>query len=298
MLRWLIASSIAVVLASPAPALGQTKKKGDDKAEKGDSKKKGKKKSDEEGEPAEAKPEPKKDDDVVLDNREWAKKYEEERKKQQDEDSSFAIDTPFADTAPDAVALRAQRWKPGFGGGYRLGYAFPMGEVVQNVKLSQAVDGMIFLWGELGYWPIPQLFAGLYASGGYVLPDCSSDVSCSGWDVRGGPEVIWRILPFEATTPWVGVAAGYEWMMLHSSVSVADSTSRFHGFELAHFQAGVDVKTRGTFYGVFVALSLAKFGKYSTDYSAEGQPDESSSGDISKKGTHNWLAIGVRGTLE
>ena len=285
--RWLSVFCLAGAVVVVPPASAQTKKKDDKKAQKDEAKK---------GD--EPKPEPKKDDDVVFDNTAWAKKKEQERQQQQEADPTFANDTPFANTAPDPVALREQRWKPGFGGGYRLGWAFPMGHVTKDAKLSEGVTGLIFLWGDFGYWPIPELFVGLYLSGGYVLPDCKSGASCSAWEVRGGPEVIWRILPFENTTPFVGVAGGYEWMMFKGSTSISEVTERYHGFELANFQAGVDVKTRGAFYGIFLAYSLGQFGKFSRDSSITGQPERSSSGSIDEKGTHSWLAIGARGTLE
>lgn len=282
-LRWLPASCLAAAVLIAPPVLAQTKKKDDKKAQKDEKKDEGKK---DEGES-----EPKKqDDDVVFDNTGYAKRKEEELKKEREADPTFANDTPFANSAPDPVALREQRWKPGFGGGYRLGWAFPGGEIEKNYPLTLPMHGLIFLWGDFGYWPIPQLMFGVYLSGGYILMDCKGGASCSGWEVRGGPEVLWRILPFQETTPFVGVAGGgYEWMMFKGSTSLGDFTDRYHGFEYVNLQAGVEVRSRGTLYSMFLAYSLGQFSKFSTD---------SRSGDIDDKATHSWFAIGARGTIE
>src|SRR5512140_205977 len=76
--------------------------------------------------------------DVVLDNRDMSKKRAEQRKEAQENDPTFASDPPSADTAPDPVALREQRWKAGLGGGYRLGFALPMGEIVKGADMSKS----------------------------------------------------------------------------------------------------------------------------------------------------------------
>lgn len=265
----------------------------------------GKKKKDEKSQPAseaakstDAKPEPKKEDeDVVFDNRGLAKQKTIE--KQQEDQQKYENDTPFADTAPDPVALREQRWRPGFGGAYRLGWAFPMGNVEKDAKFSDAVHGMIFLGGDFGYWPIPYLFAGIALTGGYVFPQCTSGVSCSGFDVRGGPEVIVRFLPFEKVTPIFGVGAGYEWMMIKRSTPDISSTAKVHGFEALNLQAGVDVRAEGQIFGMFLFYSLGKYTKESSsvDNSATGK-SSSSSGDVLNAETHSWLGIGARGTIE
>lgn len=257
----LLALAIGASLA--APALAQSDKKGDSSG----------------------------DDDVVFDNRDLSKKKAEERKQQQEADPQFASDDPFADTAPDPAGLRRQRWKPGFGGAYRLGFALPMGKTQEGAKdMSEGLTGLIFLWGDIGYWPIPYLFGGLYVTGGYVVPDCEGNVSCSAWDVRGGPEVLVRVLPFENMTPFLGVGAGYEWFKLKASLPTGESSSAtLTGWELLNAQAGLEVRSRGSLYGLFVTYSIGKFSKVSTD---------SGSGDIEKQATHSWLGIGARGTIE
>jgi hypothetical protein len=269
----LVALGAVLTFGAPAHAQGkgsEEEKSGEDSADKG-----------------------KDEGDVVLDNRDMSKKKREAREQEMKEDPSFASDNPFADSAPDPEALREKRWKPGFGGGYRLGFALPMGELVKGTDFTKVSDGLIFLWGDFGYWPIPYLFAGVYASGGYVLPDadlCSGNASCSSWEVRGGPEVIGRFMPFANITPFLGLAAGYEWWKFKYSVPTGASSSvSYTGFELLNVQAGLEVRSRGDFYSIFMTYSLGKFSHYSSD---------SDSGSIDAQGTHSWLGIGARGTIE
>jgi len=287
MATWLRIAMLACVgaaLAAPAAAQAQGKK-AESKAERGSEAKKDS-----------ATPE----EDVVLDNRDMSKKRAEKRRQELEEDPAFATDDPFANTAPDPVALREQRWSPGFGGGYRLGYGRPLGEASSLYDLGTDNNGMLFLWGDFGYWPIPHLFAGIYGSGGYLLPDCSGGASCSGWEARGGLEVNVRILPFDNVTPWVGVGAGYEWMMLKNSTTLVARTVKWHGFELLNLQAGVDVRQRGDYFGIFVSYSMSKFNKYSSSLEDKigSGADQKDSGSIDSPTTHGWLGIGARGTLE
>src|SRR5258706_3016707 len=96
--------------------------------------------------------EPKKkgEPDVVFDNTgSDRRKQEEQQKEQEAKAGADEVDTPFADTAPDPAALRAQRWQPGFGFGARLGYALPFGSS-SGTKFSKQVNGMFFLWGDFG----------------------------------------------------------------------------------------------------------------------------------------------------
>jgi len=235
------------------------------------------------------------EEDVVFDNRASVKKKQEEDQKNAEEKAGAGeVDTPFADTAPDPVGLRAQRWQPGFGFGGRLGYAFPFGSV-SDAKFSDQVNGMLFVWGDVGYWPIPYLFVGLYASGGYVLPDCKGADSCSGWDFRFGPQVHARLMPFEKVTPWVGLGFGYELLFLKASSDTLTTKLSARGFELVNFQAGIDVLSGGQFLGIFASYSLGKFGSGTVESEVTGTKTEN---DLNDEDMHSWLAIGARGTFE
>ena len=237
----------------------------------------------------------KKDDDVILDNRDLEHRRRMEKQKQYSDEMSS--DTPFADTAPNPVALREQRWRPGIGAGFRLGYALPMGKA-GGAKFKESVNGMIFLWGDVGYWPIPHLFVGLYLTPGYVFPDCDGFDSCSGWDLRFGPQVIGRFLPFHEVTPWVGVGAGYEMLWTKRSNDALKYNTSARGLELLNLQAGVDVRSRGQFLGIFLSFSLGKYssGKYKLEDKSGGALGGEV--DVEDSDNHSWLAIGAHGSFE
>lgn len=233
----------------------------------------------------------KKDDDVILDNRDLGKKKKlerhQERKKQQEE---FGSDTPFADSAPNPVEQREEKWEPGFGGSFRLGWGFPTGRVEKDVLVD--ITGLIFAWADVGYWFIPYLFAGINVSGGHVLIDCSGDVSCSGWQLRGGPELIARFLPFQSMTPWLGVGAGYELLTFGYSVGPVELDYTYSGFEMLNVQAGFDVRARGQMFGLFALYSMGKYSNRKVTFT-----DSSDSSDP-RQATHGWLGIGARGTFD
>jgi hypothetical protein len=234
-----------------------------------------------------------KDDDVVFDNRTMSE--EQKAKKKEENAQLFENDTPFASTTPDPVATRENKWEPGFVFGGRFGYMSPSGNMEAELPFTLFNDGQIFIWGDLGYAPIPHLFLGLYLSAGYVLPDdCGEEATCTGWDLRGGPEVIVRFLPFTQISPMLGVGMGYEWMTQSAATDDASVRVTRHGLELLNVQLGVDVRRRDEIYGVFLMYSLGRFTKESIDSDITGER----SGSIDDPAIHNWLGIGVRGVIE
>ena len=235
------------------------------------------------------------EDDVVLDNRGMAK--DKALAEEEKEAEMFENDTPFANAKPDPVGQREQRWKPGFAGAGHLGFAFPMGDYSGNEKFSDDVDGLIFIGGEFGYWPAPFFFVGLGLSGGYVMPDCSDEASCSGWQLRGGPMVLFRIEPHRNVTPFIGLGAGYEWMTTGGSTEVVSVRHYAHGLEYLNAQAGLEVRSRGDFYGVFVSYSMGKFTKESLSIKSDALGDSDSSGDIRDPKIHSWFGIGMRAAI-
>lgn len=235
------------------------------------------------------------EDDVVLDNRGMAK--DKALAEEEKESTMFENDTPFANTKPDPVGQREQRWKPGFAGAGDLGIALPMGDYSGSAQFSDAVDALIFIGGEFGYWPAPFFFVGLALSGGYVMPECSDEASCSGWQIRGGPTLKFRIQPHQNVTPFVGLGGGYEWMTTGGSTELVSVRRYAHGLEYLNVQAGLEVRSRGDFYGVFVSYSMGKFTKESVSIESDTLGDKDRSGDIDDPKIHNWLGIGMRAAI-
>lgn len=233
-----------------------------------------------------------KDEDVVFDNRKLSEEQKQERKQENAE--YFESDTPFASTTPDPVAIRQHKWEPGFVFGGRVGYANPRGSLQEDLPFTLTNNGQIFIWGDLGYSPIPHLFLGLYLSAGYVLADSCEEATCMGWDLRGGPEAIVRFLPFTQISPMLGAGFGYEWMTRSRSQDDTSSRSTQHGLELLNVQLGLDVRRKDEIYGLFLLYTLGRFTHSSFSSDAGGD----SSVSIAKPAIHNWLGIGLRGVVE
>jgi hypothetical protein len=79
----------------------------------------------------------------------------------------------------------------------------------------------------------------------------------------------------------------------------ADVSSTGHGFELINLQGGADFSVAPGFaLGPFLSLSVGQYSKASTSCSGNGcSAFDSQSDDIKEKALHEWLTLGVRGTL-
>jgi hypothetical protein len=74
-----------------------------------------------------------------------------------------------------------------------------------------------------------------------------------------------------------------------------DVSSTFHGFEFFNLQAGLDLlpsEETNFALGPFIALSLAQYSNATVK--ANG---EQGSGEVTDKGIHEWLTLGIRGTF-
>jgi hypothetical protein len=233
-----------------------------------------------------------KPDDVVFDNKKLNEELAQKRAKERRD--KYQGDSPFAgDKKPDKVEKREDRWSPGMQGGYRAGWGVPLGNAAKGTRFSEALAGMLFLWGDGGYQPIPELMLGIYLSAGYVLPDCDEGATCTYLDFRAGIQGQWRFLPFADFTPWVGIGSGWELFLGSVDTELAEVSSTLHGPELFVVQGGIDIwaPTARGHAGLFVAYSMGRFISVST--SVDG---EDVGGDIDPD-NHNWLFIGARGTF-
>jgi hypothetical protein len=232
-------------------------------------------------------------DDEVFDNTKLNEELAQKRAKARRE--KYQGDSPFAaDKKPDKIEKREDRWSPGVQGGYRAGWAQPLGNSEQGERFTEDLTGMIFLWGDGGYQFIPHLMVGIYLSGGYVIPDCDGDISCSAWDFRAGVQAQFRIWPFGDFTPWVGVGSGWELFLANASTDLDELSSTSHGPELFFLQGGVDIwaPTARGHAGLFLAYSFGRF--ISVSVSRNGESIDNSDFEPD---THNWLFVGARGTF-
>jgi hypothetical protein len=177
--------------------------------------------------------------------------------------------------------------------GLRLGYGLPMGESAKGAKMSDGISGMIPIWLDLGYMVTPNIMVGLYAQYGLLMiKDCPSGVDCSGSDMRFGLQGQYHLSPAESMDPWFGLGVGYEMMSTKLSAGGADTTATLSGLEFANIQAGADFKVGPLGVGPFVSFSLGQYSKAKVE-----TPAGSADGDITDKAMHQWLVIGVKGTM-
>jgi hypothetical protein len=174
--------------------------------------------------------------------------------------------------------------------GLRVGYGLPMGEIAKDVKMSDAYSGMIPIWLDLGYMVTPNIMVGLYGQYGIMM--LSSDakdgcdalnVDCSASDIRFGLQGQYHLSPGESMNPWFGLGIGMEMV----NAKVGDAKAGYSGLEFANLQGGLDFKAGPLDVGPFVSFSLGQYSKTTGDNSA----------DIKDKGMHQWLVLGIKGTM-
>lgn len=168
--------------------------------------------------------------------------------------------------------------------GLRVGYGLPMGETSKDNKLKDSVSGMIPIWLDLGYMVTPNIMVGLYAQYGIMMlnsdvKDACDDCSASG--MRFGLQGQYHLSPADSLDPWFGLGVGYEMFNFKSPLGDANAT----GLEFANIQAGADFKAGDSLgVGPFASFSIGQYSK------VEGN-------DIPEKGMHQWLVLGVKGTM-
>jgi hypothetical protein len=190
--------------------------------------------------------------------------------------------------------------------GVRTGYGLPLGAAADepNGEMSQLFSGLLPIWIDLGYRFSPSVYAGMFFQYGvaFIAKDsaelsqgCSqSGVSCSGSNIRFGPNLHYHILPAADFDPWIGIGMGFEFANLFVSRAGNSAAVSFEGMEFLDFQLGGDFKVTPAFgLGPFVSVSL---GQYSTGSATmSGTVRGSVSGEISNKALHEWLTFGLRG---
>lgn len=202
--------------------------------------------------------------------------------------------------SPTALAqsTRYDSERSGIELGVRLGYGIPAGRIGRpldmsmNFATSDVVTGQAPIWIDAGYRFTPNLYAGLMFQYGLGFANETIISPCEGYCIRTlriGVGAAWHLSPAAAFDPWVGLAAGYEW--LYVSQSVGDSTNK--GFELANIQLGGDFALgRGFGIGPFMSVSL---GRYST---LSGTGVFSGTSSYVETAIHEWIIIGVRGIFD
>jgi len=177
--------------------------------------------------------------------------------------------------------------------GLRVGYMLPMGDAYDGPggKMSDGISGGIPLWLDLGYMVTPNIMVGLYASYAFLMlasdvkDACdAASVDCSASQLRFGLQGQYHLSPGESMNPWFGLGVGMEMV----DVKRGDVKGGYSGLEFANLQGGADFKVGSSMaVGPFVSFSLGQYSKTTGDNGA----------DIDKKAMHQWLTIGIKGTM-
>jgi hypothetical protein len=182
--------------------------------------------------------------------------------------------------------------------GARLGYAIVGGDAVKDGPMDDVVSSMVPLQLEAGYAITPEFNLGAFYSYGFgqlssngsdMCDALGADCSLSNW--RLGLQGTFTFLDLsQAWAPWIGFGMAYESAKLTLEAGGQKATSTNKGWELANLQLGCDYKAGAMRFGPFLSYSFGKFGSFENEGGGLNE-----SGDITDKGTHTYLTIGIRG---
>jgi hypothetical protein len=194
--------------------------------------------------------------------------------------------------------------------GLRTGYAVPFGAIEHGSALSDAFDGHVPVWLDVGVKLSPSVVLGAYGVYGYGIISrddtgrhgCPSGLDCAGHLFRFGPQLQVQLAPGQGVDPWLGVGVGYEVVSVSirgtvnwfGSPTQLDASASDHGFEFLNLQAGVDfAAARQVGIGPFASWSLGEY---------TGCSEENAGRDIECRidypRLHEWLTLGLRGAFE
>jgi hypothetical protein len=199
----------------------------------------------------------------------------------------------------------------------RLGLAVPMGHFIKpealafagttlvgpSESLSDAYSTSVPIAIDAGYRVLPGLMLGIYGQYAFVSgksgnDGCPAQVSClnrNAHDIAFGIQGQYHLLQQAPIDPWLGLGFGYEFLTQNGSVppsgtvGATESYPNFSGPQLLELQGGLNFKAGDVVaLGPFLSFSLGEF----TSASIGG-----SSQSVSPKALHEWLTVGVKGTL-
>jgi hypothetical protein len=167
--------------------------------------------------------------------------------------------------------------------GARIGWAVPAGHAYSGSNLAALVNGALPLQLDVGYRLTPALSVGAYASWALARVDAhvTEAAGVKGASVlRAGLRVSYALLDLSPTlVPWAGLGAGYQRLNLDAA-----SDFTYTGWDVALVEMGADWKVSPSLRaGPFVSWSLGRY------LNLNG-------GDLSPKGGHAWVTLGLRGT--
>ena len=177
--------------------------------------------------------------------------------------------------------------------GLRTGYSIALGDADAKIKLSDFISGAIPLHLDATYAITPTFNAGLYF--GYGIGMAGSTSPADGVTVKYSTLAYGlqanMLFPSEGISGWAGVFGGLE-SVAETVQGNQSGTHTLSGWQ-AGVQGGADWKVAPSLvFGPFASLAFGQYGSFKGESPVVG----TKTGDITDKGTHEWLTIGIRGS--
>src|SRR5262245_16055469 len=207
---------------------------------------------------------------------------------------------PAPELKPEAAPPEAPKEASfqGFQLGLRTGYARTL-DSTHGDSVSYGTPSLLPFAIDAGYRTSPKVYLGLTAQLAFASrTDCGGASPCSAKEYRFGGTVQYHLTPFRTFDPWFGAGVGYE--IVHLSGFVGDTGGHLtrKGLVLLDLQIGGDFgltrgpnMARGPKIGPFAGLAIGT--RLSESGRVWGNAVDQSSGS-----DHQWLMLGVRGTLD
>jgi hypothetical protein len=164
--------------------------------------------------------------------------------------------------------------------------------------MSDLYSGALPVLGSVAWRFTPHLAVGAY--GQYGLAFLASDAKDTftdgtGRDLRVGLEASWAFDASGSVTPWIGLAAGWEWAQILWSVGDTDVTTTFAGPD-GTLRGGADWRFSDALsVGPFASLSIGQFRSMESEGGGVSATHDLPS---SERELHGWFQIGVRGRFD
>ncbi len=192
-----------------------------------------------------------------------------------------------------AAAVPSPALAGGLALGARIGFGTPGGDIDANGKLADFADWALPLQLDVGYRG-ERFTVGAYFRIGpgkldpNVQQGCDAiGASCAVSDYGIGAEAEVRLTSGKAG-PWLGGFVGYEEARYDFALGPVEASIKPSGWELGA-QGGIDFAWGILTLGPYASVSVGQFTKSTLE-----SGDTTQTQSISDRGTHTWLALGVR----
>ncbi len=194
-------------------------------------------------------------------------------------------------------AFAQDEYESGFGElSLNAGFALPLGSAVNNINESDVINFAVPFGIAVGYRIAGAVFLGAtFTYGPFGTPSsttlatcATTGTSCHSSDYRVGFTVQWHPLGSRGLDPYVGIGAGYEWLIVDVSGGGTDLTAQYNGFTWVDVPLGVDFRlSKDIRLGPYLDFAMGQYRNASVTYGGVSQL-------IPERAIHFWLSAGVR----